>query len=165
MTLSTILKTKKQKKDSLLKKMNLKDSKKAFWLIVLNENLNNNELVEALKILPANFILVSKNTLENKNNVVILKDIVQNSWFDFIVFDDFSDNIMKFFNLWVIPIAYKKHHISSLLTEFNAKTVEWNAYIFEQNNLCDVYYAIIRYLENYKFPYDNKALVKNILDV
>jgi hypothetical protein len=51
------------------------------------------------------------------------------------------------------------------LTEFNASKVEWNAFIFESNALCDIYYAIIRYLENYKFPYDNKALVKNVLDI
>jgi hypothetical protein len=72
---------------------------------------------------------------------------------------------MKFFNMWIVPIIFKKHHLTSLLTEFNAAKVEGNAYIFGNDALCDIYYAIIRYLENYKFPYDNKALVKNILDV
>jgi hypothetical protein len=72
---------------------------------------------------------------------------------------------MKFLNMWVAPIIYKQHHLVSLLSEFNAAKVEWNAFIFENDALCDVYYAIIRYLENYKFPYDNKALVKNVLDV
>jgi hypothetical protein len=37
--------------------------------------------------------------------------------------------------------------------------------MFKQENSWDIFYSIIRYLENYKFPYDNKALVKNILDI
>jgi hypothetical protein len=28
-----------------------------------------------------------------------------------------------------------------------------------------MYYAIIRYLENYKFPYDNRNLVKNVVSL
>jgi hypothetical protein len=72
---------------------------------------------------------------------------------------------MEYFKNGIIPIIYNSNHISGILTEFNASKVEWNAFIFESNALCDIYYAIIRYLENYKFPYDNKALVKNVLDI
>jgi hypothetical protein len=72
---------------------------------------------------------------------------------------------MKFFNKWVVPIILKDHHITNLLSEFNAKRSQWNSFIFDNNNLCDIYYAVIRYLENYKFPFDNKTLVKNILAI
>lgn len=165
MTITTILKTKKQKKDSLIKKMNLKDKNKALGLIVLNKKLLDDTLFDALKILPANFVIVSNDLLEIGNNLVFSKEIIVDWWFDFIVCDDCEENLMSFLKEAVVPIIFKNHHMSSLLSEFNAKKVEWNSFIFENSNLCDIYYGIIRYLENYKFPYDNKALVKNVLDI
>jgi len=165
MTTSTILKTKKQKKDSLVLNFNFKDKNKALWLIVLNEKLIDKVLFDALEILPANFIVVSEKAIESRNNIVFSKNNIIDSWFDFIVCDDCEENLMKFLKFWVVPIVYKNHHITSLLSEFNAKKIEWNSFIFDNNTLCDIYYAIIRFIENYKFPYDHKALVKNILDV
>ena len=144
---------------------NLTDSKKALWILVLSNNLINQVLFDALKILPANFIVISKEELTSDKNISISSSILQDSWLDFIVCDECEDNLMKYLKLWVVPIVYREHHITNLLSEFNAAKVEWNSFIFENNTLCDVYYAIIRYLENYKFSYDNKALVKNILDI
>ncbi len=165
MTLASILKNKRENKDKLLKIYNLTDSKKALWILVLSNNLINQVLFDALKILPANFIVISKEELTSDKNISISSSILQDSWLDFIVCDECEDNLMKYLKLWVVPIVYKEHHITNLLSEFNAAKVEWNSFIFENNTLCDVYYAIIRYLENYKFSYDNKALVKNILDI
>jgi len=165
MTTATILKTKKQKKDSLVWKFNFKPKDKALWLIVLKEKLIDDVLFDALKILPSNFVIVSDKIVEWSDNLTFTKDIIIDWWFDFIVCDESEDNLMKFLKDWVVPVIYKNHHISSLLSEFNAKKVEWNAFIFENDALCDIYYAMIRFLENYKFPYDHKALVKNVLDV
>jgi len=166
MTTSTILKTKKQKKDSLLNTFNFSDKNKALGLIVLNNNLVNDVLLfDALKILPANFIIVSNNSIESEKNIIFTKYTIIDWWFDFIVCDKCEENIMKFLNDGVVPIIFKNHHITSLLSEFNAKKVEGNSFIFENNALCDIYYAMIRFLENYKFPYDHKSLVKNVLDI
>ena len=165
MTIASILKKKKENKQKLLNSFELKDVKKSLWLIVLNKELVDDVLIDALKILPANFIIVSGEVFAWNKNIAFSKDILQNSWFDFIVCDDCEDNLMKHLKDWIVPIVFSKHHIVSLLSEFNAAKVEGNAYIFENNALCDIYYAIIRYLENYKFPYDNKALVKNVLDI
>jgi len=165
MTIASILKNKKENKEKLLNIYNLKDSKKALWLLILSDNLINEVLFDALKILPANFIVIFKNEIANYKNIVVSKDVIQDSWFDFIICDDCEDNLMKYLKIWVVPIVYKNHHITNLLSEFNAAKIEWNSFIFENNTFCDIYYAIIRYLENYKFSYDNKALVKNVLDI
>jgi glycogen synthase len=42
---------------------------------------------------------------------------------------------------------------------------EGNGYIFEKNNKWEIFYALTKYLENYKFPYDNRNLVKNVLEI
>ena len=165
MAITNILKNKKTKKDSLLKKYDLLDSKKALWLIVLKDSLINNVLLDALKILPANFIVVTEEKIQSLKNIWISKNIIIDWGFDFIVCDECEENLMKFLKEGIVPIIYKKHHISSLLSEFNAKKIEWNAFIFENDDLCDIYYAVIRFIENYKFPYDHKALVKNVLDI
>jgi len=165
MNLTTILRNKNKKKQDILNKYGLKDIKKSLWLILLKENLVDEELINALKILPANFVLVTEKKIDNLVNISILKNVIIDSWFDFIACDNCEENLMKFLESWVVPIVSKNHHISSLLSEFKAKTVEWNAFIFENDALCDIYYAIIRFVENYKFPYDHKALVKNVLQI
>ncbi len=165
MSVTDILKNKKQKKDLLLNKYNLKDNKKALGLLILKEDLIDDILTDALKILPANFVIITQKENKKFDNISFEKWSIQNWGFDFIVCDECEENLMKFFKDWVVPVIYKKHHISSLLSEFDAKKIEWNAFLFENNELCDIYYAIIRFIENYKFPYDHKALVKNVLDV
>jgi len=166
MTLAKILKEKANNKIALLEQNNLKDKKLPLWLIRLKKDLINDVLIYALKILPANFILdFEENKFGENSNISYNFDKSTNSWYDFIVCDDCEDNMNEILKLWIVPIIFSKHHISSILQEFNAWKNEWNAFIFDNNAICDIYYAIIRYLENYKFPYDNKALVKNVLDI
>ncbi len=165
MIIDNIFREKKIKKDIIIKDNNLKNSKQALWLIKLDESLINQVFIDALEILPGNFIIITKNNLENKNNVIFTQNINNINWFDFIVCDETETDLISHLKEWIIPIIHYSHHIIKLLSEFNPKKVEWNSFIFENNAICDIYYAIIRYLENYKFPYDNKALVKNVLDV
>ena len=40
---------------------------------------------------------------------------------------------------------------------------EGNAYLYDEDNEWSVFYALARYLENYKISFDNKNLVKNVL--
>jgi hypothetical protein len=42
---------------------------------------------------------------------------------------------------------------------------EGNSYFYDSESKWLVFWAIIRYMENYKFPFDNKNLVKNVLKV
>jgi len=165
MTLAKILKEKKENKTKLLKQNNLGNTKLPLGLIKLNWELIDQVLVDALKILPANFIISTEKEFEENKNIWYANIENLNSWYDFIVCDDCEENIQDLLKKWLVPIIFSKHHISPILKEFNAQKIEWNAFIFDNNQLCDIYYAIIRYLENYKFPYDNKALVKNILSI
>jgi len=166
MTIATILKEKKVNKDNLLKNYNFKNKKLPVWLIKLNTELTDSVLLDALKILPGNF-LISWNidNTDNNENIAFIDNNIDNLGFDFIVCDDCEDDLMWYMRKWSIPIIFDNHHLSNLLSEFDAWQTSWNAFIFKNNALCDIYYAIIRYLENYKFPYDNKALVKNVLDI
>ena len=166
MTGVTILKEKNANKDILLADYNLKNKKLPVGLIKLNSELIDLVLIDALKILPANFIISWKNdNFDNNSNIAFLDENFKNSGFDFIVCDESENNITDFLKKWVVPVIWKSNNLSAILKEFDAAKVEWNAFIFENNALCDVYYAIIRYTENFKFPYDNKALVKNVLSV
>lgn len=162
---NTIFKEKTQAKIKLLKNNNLDNKKLALWLLVIDEELIDNVLFDALKILPANFVINTKLDFDkNLNNISFTNWKIDSLWYDFIVSLDDKINIKSHMKDWVVPILWKNNSIFKLLNEFDASKVEWNAFLFEDNNLCDIYYAIIRYLENYKFPYDNKALVKNILN-
>ncbi len=166
MTLANILKNKKINKDKIIKENIFFNNKLPIWLIKVNSKLINTEFLDALKILPANFILDINIDLDWKyNNISINNNTLLNSGYDFVVCSDCENVILNFTKDGVIPIVWRSNNVSWLLTEFNAAKIEGNAFIFENNALCDIYYAIIRYTENYKFPYDNKALVKNILDI
>ena len=165
MTLATILKEKRINKENILSNNNLKNNKLPVWIVRLDSSLIDNVLIDALKILPANFIIAWNSIYWDFDNIVFSNNKIASSWFDFIISDDSETEILDYIKNWVVPIIWKSHHISSVLQEFDAWKVEWNAFIFENDALCDIYYATIRYLENYKFPYDNKALVKNVLSV
>jgi len=166
MTVASILKEKSSNKKSLLADYNLKNNKLPVGLVRINSDLIDSVLIDALKILPANFIIYWKNNnFDNNSNIVFFDDDFNNNGFDFIVCDECEDSVTDYLKVWVVPVILGSNKISSLLKEFNTWTIEGNAFIFQNNALCDIYYAIIRYTENYKFPYDNKALVKNVLAV
>jgi hypothetical protein len=42
---------------------------------------------------------------------------------------------------------------------------EGNSFYYEESNHWSIFYSIVRYMENYKFPFDNKNLIKNVLAV
>ena len=66
---------------------------------------------------------------------------------------------------WITPIVLRKNNISTNLTEFNPLQNEWNSFFYEELNKWSIFYSIVRYMENFKFPFDNKNLVKNVLKV
>ena len=41
----------------------------------------------------------------------------------------------------------------------------WNSYLYDTLNEWSIFYSIVRYLENYKYTYDNKSLIRNVLDI
>lgn len=142
---------------------------KPLWLIILSDNDLINDLIEWLKTLQSCFFIYIKDTTEVKisDNIIVWWKIDEHllSWYDFVICDDEINNLRKFLAKWIVPIISRKNHMSSILKEFNPLKNEWNSFFYEETNIWSIFYSTVRYLENYKFPFDNKNLVKNILKV
>lgn len=169
MNITSVLAEKKENSLKLKKALGILLKYKPLWLIRLSDNDLTNSLIKGLKILPTGFVVYSEwaKTEILSNNVVItwsLNDSVL-SWFDFVVCDDEIENIDMYIEKWITPIVLWKNNISTILTEFNPLKNEWNAFFYENLEKWSIFYAIIRYMENFKFPFDNKNLVKNVLKV
>lgn len=84
--------------------------------------------------------------------------------FDFAILDGETTDIGKYAQQAIVPIAPNEGVFSSLLNEFNPEKNTGNAYLYDENNEWSIFHAMIRYLENTRFPMDNKNLIKNIFE-
>ncbi len=161
------------------KKVINKELKQSFWLFQKFKsvgfiNLKNKELtknlIEWLKNLPVAFIVKMKNIEETSkigDNIIITKNVDEKllDGFDFVVLSDNMDWINIYLEKAIAPIIIKDNHLGSVLSEFDPIKNEWNAFFYDSENQWSIFYSIARYLENYKFPFDNKNLIKNILEL
>lgn len=169
MDLNMVIKEKQEKNILLKKKFGLPSKYKALGLIKINNKILIKELRDGLLVLPAWFVLeiawVETEKL-GENIIATAKiDEIDLIWFDFIVCDDSISNLKKYLELWISPIISTKNHLNSILKEFNPVKNEGNSYLFESLDKWSIFYSIVRYLENYKFPFDNKNLVKNVINL
>jgi len=167
--MTTVFTEKKENNIKLKKTLGLLLKYKPLWLIKLTNSNIISELIEWFKELPVWFVIYSKwvNTEILSKNIVItgsLDDEVL-SWFDFIVCDDEIEKLCNYIEKGITPIINKNNHLSTLLKEFDPLKNEWNAFFYENMNTFSIFYTVVRYIENFKFPYDNKNLVKNVLNV
>jgi hypothetical protein len=158
--------TEKKKYSKILKDFyKFKTKNKAIWLIIVNDEILIDSLLDWLEILSCDFIVKTEKNIKEKTNVAksseIKKDLLV--WFDFILTDNDSQWLNDFFWLWIIPIIPNNNYLSSILHEFNPLQNEGNSFMYDENNKWSIFYSLVRYLENYKFPYDNRNLVKNVL--
>lgn len=169
MNIMTILTEKKENSLKLKKTLGLLVKFKPLWLIRLSNWDITNELIEGLKSLPTGFVIYSEwvQTEILSNNVVITGELKDNvlSGFDFVVCDDEIKNLNMYIEKWVTPLILRDNHLSSILKEFDPLKNEWNSFFYENLDKWNIFYTIVRYMENYKFPFDNKNLVKNVLKV
>jgi len=167
MNFSEILKEKKQVSDNIKNLYCLLKKNKPIWLIKLKDISLLKALIDGLKYLPSSFIIESDSINEKEYNNVKFSNNTDKLriGFDFIVCDENIEDLNDYLSKWVVPIIINTSHLSSILKEFNPLRNEWNSYLFKENNQYDIYYAIIRYLENFKFPFDNKNLVKNVSEM
>ena len=70
----------------------------------------------------------------------------------------------KYLKNWIVPIISKNSYYTKTLQEFNPIKSEWNSFFYEEENKWCIFSWIIKYIENYKFPFDNKTLLKNTLN-
>ena len=87
------------------------------------------------------------------------------AWFDFIVCDDDIKNLENYLKWGVVPIIHKNNHLHTILKDFNPIKNDGNAFLYDAYNKWSIFTAIVRYMENYKFPFDNKNLVENVLSI
>lgn len=124
------------------------------------------KILSGLAILPANFIIfwdIDKQV--DAKNIAYKKS---HEDFDMVGIDamlcDCDDiKLEKIMEIWVVPIVNEKNYLGKILSEFHPGRAEGNAYLYEDDSYWSAYYALIRYLENHKFPYDNRNLVKNVV--
>ncbi len=169
MNMSTILTEKKENSIKIKKSLWVLLKFKPLWLIKISNTKVKEEIIEWLKIIPAGFVVYSEWVEVSliSNNVVITWNIDDSllSWFDFIVCDDDICNLNSYFPKAITPIILRDNHMSAILKEFNPVKNEGNSFFYNELNKWAIFHSIVRYLENYKFPYDNKNLVKNILSI
>lgn len=167
MTINELLKRKKEFSDKIKSTLSLSRKNKAIWLIKLEANELLIDLLDWLSRLPSNFVIYWDNISSKQyDNIVFSKDSdSMRVWFDFFVCDDCDDSLKDYMSDWVTPIIIEKNHFSSLLSEYNPSRSEWNCYIYKDQNKWSIFYAISRYLENFKFSFDNRNLVKNVQNI
>jgi hypothetical protein len=169
MDLNSILKEKKEKNTQIKNKFFLPTKIKPLWLVKISNKLLIKYLRDAFLILPASFILEINWIKTEKlwENIIATGKIEPNEliWFDFILCDDDIKNLNKYLQVWIVPITSLKNPLGPILKEFSPMKNEWNSYLFKEEEKWSIFYALVRYLENFKFPFDNKNLVKNVLDI
>jgi len=144
-----------------------KNKNKPNWLVIIDDFEKVKALTVWLSILPCDFVIkweFDENKYENiyfSNS--IKKDILK--WYDFILTDNNIDWLKDYLNNYITPILPINNYLSQLFTEFNPINNVWNSYLYQDGNIWSMFYALVRYLENYKFPYDNRNLVKNLLTI
>lgn len=143
---------------------------KPIWLVMINEleEEAKKDLLEALKILPSNFIVMWEWDNEEAKNITFVTELPENLevGIDFVILTDKEKEIYNLTEKGVTPIISKENSFEeNTIKEFNPMQSEGNGYIFEKNNKWEIFYSLTKYLENYKFPYDNRNLVKNVLEI
>jgi hypothetical protein len=63
----------------------------------------------------------------------------------------------------VVPIVPITNPLSKKFSEFNPMKFEGNAFLFEPVNQYQMFAAIVRYLENVRYPGDKRTLLQNVV--
>lgn len=162
--------------ETLAQKTLARDTHKSkLWLprrskILIAVHFSNDNLTESilsgLEILPANFIVFWEKIKQIDYKNIVYSNSLESfdmMGIDAIVCDCEDTKLEKLMSQWVVPIVNEKNYLGKILQEFHPGRAEGNAYLYEKDSYWSAYYALVRYLENHKFPYDNKNLVKNVV--
>ena len=166
MTLSEILAGKTVARDEYKSKLSLPRRSKILVAVHFSDTQITQDILAGLEILPANFIVFGKwlEKIESKN--ISYNDSIENfdmQWIDAIICNCTDISLETAMKKWVVPIVNENNYLGKILQEFHPWRAEGNAYLYEKDSQWSAYYALIRYLENHKFPYDNRNLVKNVV--
>lgn len=165
MNFSDLLSQKTEHRDSLKNEYGLPKRSKILVGVHFTENDITNNILEGLSCLPANFIIFWSSHTESEAKNIAFKDSHEDfdmTWLDAMLCDCDDVKLEKIMEVGVVPIVNEKNYLGKILAEFHPGRAEGNAYLYDNNSSWSAYYALIRYLENHKFPYDNRNLVKNV---
>ncbi len=159
-----IFQRKKGEHDKVIKNLSLPQNK-LIWILHLADTNTIKKITEGLKTLPVSFIIYGK--WKNEGSIVYQEEFSEDILIgaDFLIADSHTTDLEKYMKAGVTPIISKSNYLSSLLSEFNPIKNEGNAFIYEQDNEWQIFYALCRYLENSKFSFDNQNLVNNVTKI
>jgi len=166
MGIQDLISSKTEARDELKTKHNLPRRSKILIGIKLWKTSVSKEFISGLSILPANFIVFSEKKIELDEKNIRIQDsesLCDMNGFDAFISECSDIKIEKLMEAGVVPIVNSGNYLWKILSEFHPWRAEGNSYLFESWSHWSAYYALIRYLENHKFPYDNRNLVKNVL--
>ncbi len=167
MGLTEILNEKKRQAESLKTKYKLLKKNKILWVVSIDNKEHLSYLLDWLSVLPLDLIVLTNEPFKDYPNI-IYQDSIEDELLlgiDFIICDTCLNNVEKYLKKWVVPIVSKDCYLNKVLNDFNPVKSEWNAFFYDKINPWSIFYSVVRYLENHKFPYDNRNLVKNVLDI
>ncbi len=167
MTDTKLFALKKDTKEALKQKLGLPKKNVALGYIIIEDQDTKKSLLDAIAHLDAHFICIWQGSEGSSKNVVCVESIDEAdlTGCDFFLSDDSIDSLSSFIQKWVTPVVSKNCNIGSLLTQFNPVKSEWNAFLYTDVNIWNLFGSVVRYLENYRFVYDNKALVGNVVKI
>lgn len=161
---------KNTQKDTLKSKYNIAKKYKIIIAVSFENNDICENILEWLTFLPAYFMILGKaekQEIQSENIFYIDASTLDSEIFAFdaILTDGNNIDLKAYMHAWITPIIYTQNYFKSLLQEFSPSRGEGNAYMYTEINIWSIYYALTRYLENHNFPYDNRNLVKNVLQI
>ncbi len=166
MTFANLVKQKRAHAIKLVNELSLSKANKSLWYVKIEDKKVLKKLLKWLSHISTNFIVLTNESFDvTSDNIVFIQD----GWeldcaADFIICDDSLWGVSECFEKAIAPIVVKWSSMESLLSQFDPMRSQWNAYFYEELNEWSIFATLIRYLENYKFTFDNKNLVKNIFE-
>ena len=157
---------KRDTKQNIKGKLGLPKKDIALGYIDISDESLRNKLCEGFENIDAHFIVTWSITASSKNIISLEK--IQDSdiiGYDFFLTDSDVENFATFIEKWVTPLLSKDCNVASLLQPYNPMKSSGNAFLYDSVNIWNLFACVVRYLENYRFPYDNKVLVQNVLKI
>lgn len=139
---------KEEKRTALQRSYSLAKSTRALVILFLSDETLRSFIEEAGKSIDVVFI---DDTKENRE------------WADIFITDNWNlAPLEELIGNVVVPIWPRDWAQEKNMIEFNPMKFEGNAFLFEKNDKYQIFAALVRYLENVKYPGDKRTLLKNL---
>ena len=155
-----------------------KQKENLFTLLVLSENLSDAEekilhrLLEGLSTVPTIRVVILGET--KKNNPPFLHISVVKKGLAFAVADAillfpsqtktlFSELLMAM-KYGTVPIVPEDIKTKNIIRPFDPVNEKGNGFLFQKNDVWNIFAAIIRAKENYRFPYDWENVIRACME-